>query len=802
MTTKVKQQLLVGVLQLLLFALAGCQSDEKQALDYLENAKQLYNDGKYSLASVEIKNAIRKDSTLAEPYLLQAKIFEKKKEWEAMHAFLATTLQQQPKHIEANIEIAKLYAKGRNIIAAQRHLDIAIKAGAKPFSQHLLQGMIYMNSQKLDDAVEQANAALAIDPTSVDATILLSSLFIHQKKFQQAINITDEALEKHPESDTLILIKSRIYSMQGDFTSAAKHAQQLTTLFPKELSYHYLLAALYDRAGDSKAAENALRQATEANPDSSKAKIALAGYISQQNKTLAAIDLLSLYIESQPDTGNEELRLILAELYQKEGMIQRATDTYKALTDNDNTFSLTAKNKLALIALKDNRQSDAFELLNEVLQSDFSNTEALVTRSIIHMADRRTDQAITDLLSAIREDPKSELALMLLSQAYKQNNNQKLESQTLVKLLKLNPAHQEAALQYSQILYKQKNYKAAIESLKSHIEHAGPSNIVRHSLMNAYLADKDWAQARALAQVIAIDSKQPAYVDFTNAMILQLTNQHGKSTRMLSALIGKNLFVHQSLKAIAFNYREQGQIEKGLRYIERYAASHPNDLFVVNLLVTEYSREQQFDQAEEKLKEALAYNKDWHNGHLQLAKLYAAQAKWENAISSGLAALSDDESKNSIDTLLLLASSYEHADNAEQAEIFYRRVLKRAPNILSAANNLALILAENDNNQQRIDEAFQIARRFEQTNQPLFIDTLGWIEFLRGNYRQAVILLEKAVFGAPEEAVIHYHLGATLIKLSELDKARKHLQKSLELGAKQTSFKEHDKAKALLDTLT
>ena len=45
-------------------------------------AKEYYDKGEYSLASVELKNAIKKDTTLAEAYFLHAKIFEFRKEYE------------------------------------------------------------------------------------------------------------------------------------------------------------------------------------------------------------------------------------------------------------------------------------------------------------------------------------------------------------------------------------------------------------------------------------------------------------------------------------------------------------------------------------------------------------------------------------------------------------------------------------------------------------------------------------------------------------------------------------------------
>jgi tetratricopeptide (TPR) repeat protein len=61
------------------------------------------------------------------------------------------------------------------------------------------------------------------------------------------------------------------------------------------------------------------------------------------------------------------------------------------------------------------------------------------------------------------------------------------------------------------------------------------------------------------------------------------------------------------------------------------------------------------------------------------------------------------------------------------------------------------------------------------------MDTLGWIYHLLGHHWKAVPELERAVERMPEEAIFRYHLGKACYANKDLQKAKLHLSKALEL---------------------
>ncbi|MBK7167684.1 MAG: tetratricopeptide repeat protein [Gammaproteobacteria bacterium] len=87
---------------------------------------------------------------------------------------------------------------------------------------------------------------------------------------------------------------------------------------------------------------------------------------------------------------------------------------------------------------------------------------------------------------------------------------------------------------------------------------------------------------------------------------------------------------------------------------------------------------------------------------------------------------------------------------------------------------------------------------FRKIGSALFCDTLGWIYYLAGEQENAERLLARAVAGAPEQALFHYHLGAVLEQLGRVPEAREHLQRARTLAAEHGQFDGYDEAMALL----
>jgi cellulose synthase operon protein C len=164
-------------------------------------------------------------------------------------------------------------------------------------------------------------------------------------------------------------------------------------------------------------------------------------------------------------------------------------------------------------------------------------------------------------------------------------------------------------------------------------------------------------------------------------------------------------------------------------------------------------------------------------GYRALADLYLSQNRIDSALQTIRAGL--DQQPDNVVMHLTLAGILERADDYEKAISEYEYVLRQQPGSLIAANNLASLLADHRTDKVSVERALSIAAVLQQSPVPQFMDTLGWINYRRGDLKAAVPLLEKAVASLPNVALVHYHLGMSYSALGDDQRASREFEAAL-----------------------
>jgi tetratricopeptide (TPR) repeat protein len=109
--------------------------------------------------------------------------------------------------------------------------------------------------------------------------------------------------------------------------------------------------------------------------------------------------------------------------------------------------------------------------------------------------------------------------------------------------------------------------------------------------------------------------------------------------------------------------------------------------------------------------------------------------------------------------------------------------LARAPNDMLVANNLAMLLANHRAGDPRsMERAISLASRFADSQDPILLDTYGWVLHRAGRSAEAVPLLQKAVAQAPQVSEYQYHLGMALLVSGDRAAARTLLEAAVRDG--------------------
>ncbi len=126
---------------------------------------------------------------------------------------------------------------------------------------------------------------------------------------------------------------------------------------------------------------------------------------------------------------------------------------------------------------------------------------------------------------------------------------------------------------------------------------------------------------------------------------------------------------------------------------------------------------------------------------------------------------------------MTLALVYERMKDYPKAHDAYEKLLSIQPNFVPALNNLAYLYAEQLDN---LDKAYELASKAHQLRgQDASIgDTFGWVLYKRGDYQQALSILQESAGKAADNPVIQFHLGMTAYMMGQTDLARVALKKA------------------------
>jgi predicted Zn-dependent protease len=183
------------------------------------------------------------------------------------------------------------------------------------------------------------------------------------------------------------------------------------------------------------------------------------------------------------------------------------------------------------------------------------------------------------------------------------------------------------------------------------------------------------------------------------------------------------------------------------------------------------------DQALNSFKMAIEKQPKSPLGYQALAQFYLSQHKIDqgrDVLRAGL-----KEQPDNVTLRLMWADILEFRQDYNGAINEYESMLAKDPGSLIVANNLASLLADYRTDNDSLKRAQSLADRLRQSPVPQFKDTVGWVDYRTGNYKDAVPLLEQAATALPNLASVHYHLGAAYIASGESTKASAQLDLAL-----------------------
>jgi tetratricopeptide (TPR) repeat protein len=781
---------------LLLVALTSCGGANGRYTAHLERGQKYLLQGNLDKAGIEFRNALQIRPKSAEALYLSGKLAEQRGNFRAAFGFYQAAFEETPDHVQARTSLARLYVLTGS---PEKALELVEPWLAKhPDDPESLTARAAARFALKDIAAARTDAehAVRVAPTNEHAIGLLAGIYRQSGDYPRAITLVSEAVRQLPASVDLRELLANLYAEAQEPEKAEAEFRELIKLRPLELAHRYQLAQFLFRTHNLDGAQRVLEDAVKARPDNDDAKLALVDFIVAQRSRVQGEKTLRDFIAREPN--NDDLRLGLGALLQRTGAQKEALDTYADIVKRNGTGvkGLIARDRIAAIQFAHGNYAATQAMVDEVIKVNAHDDDAVTVRSALELQRHDAAAAVADLRAVLHDYPESVAIRRALARAYLANSEPALAEEVL-------RAGMDAStdpmlrVDLAQILTQAKRYEPAVALLEQTVQQSPNHVQARVQLARVYLASGNFAAARTAAQNVKALRPDLAAGPYLAALALQGEHRNDEAANEFEQALKLQPNAMDALNGLVALELLRGHTDKAIALVQSAIAHDPKSAMRLNLLGELYlNAAHDYARAAENFSSAIALDPHWGTPYrnLGIAKLRA------NDVTGGIAAYEQGvkaapEDEQLITELAMLYAKYGRVDDAIAV---YDQAYKRNPQLQFAANNLAMLLVTYKKDQRSLDWARDLSAGFASSQNGDLLDTNGWVRFKRGEYTDALPVLERAVERAPDSRVIRYHAGMAEWRVGQRERAMGNLEFALSGSA---NFDGSDEARSVLATL-
>jgi len=325
------------------------------APDNLSAQEQLVNldltEKQYAPATQRVEKMVEANPKQAEARLLQAKVFEAQGDTKQAEADLLKTIELQPESQTAYLLLAQLYFDSKESQKAVAELNSAIEEDPGDVSALMLLGMICNQGKDYQAAAVAYEKMLAINPKSGSALNNLAYIYSeHLSQPDRAYELAQRARDLLPDDPSTADTLGWILYKKGQYPLALSLLQKSANKLPDEPDVQFHLAMTYYMMDEEEPARAAFQRALQSNlefsgRDECRQCLSVLAIDPKIADTAARSSLEKRVVESP----NDPVALArLASIYQREGTLDKAIQTYETLL-TANSKSIVALTNLALL---------------------------------------------------------------------------------------------------------------------------------------------------------------------------------------------------------------------------------------------------------------------------------------------------------------------------------------------------------------------------------------------------------------------------------------------------------------------
>lgn len=775
-----------------LVSMSACSTPEEKKIKYYEKGKLLYEQGDYTSARLELKNAIQIDPKYAEAFYMLGMVELKNENIRASFIDFSKASELKPDHIPTQLQLGRMYLAANVPDKALEKATIVLKLDSHNEEALFLKSSIYLAQKNMSEAEMILNGLKMKGSRSPELYLLLASASLQHKNIPGAEEVLKEGIKDNPSTASLHMLLMNLYRATGRLSDALAQARQIVRIEPGIMSHKLMLADILWDLGQKQESLVEISAMIKSDTKDEDSRISAARFYQEHKMRAEAENTLISGASAKKDSF--KLRFALSDLYMALGEYDKAIKILQKcmeITDDPrNPKIIETRNRLGRIYLSMGDTIKANELSEEVLNESPKNTDALILKGSIDLMKGDGLSAVSEFRTVVFENPQLVQAHISLSEAHMLNREQDLATEALKNALITNPDSRELKRALARVYIIRKNYADAETTLKGIIE-ADPKDYETWAgLGDLYMGLKRYSEASEMYQQV-ISYFPGISLGYMRLSRLQAAQGNlGKAVSTLEQGYGKIPQDTDLISALAGLYLMSRRYDDALSICTRRIGKRQGDAFTYNLQGKIFETAGHFPEAEGSYLKAISLDTRWVIPHVSLAQLYLREGKRQQAIDKFKDMAVHDPGTPG--PYLALGQIYELDHKRKEAVDIYTQGLRKNPNSWNIANNLAFLLSEQSGS-TGLDKALELALKARQLSPgtPSVLDTLGWIYYRKNDLSSARSILEEAVSKQPEESSINYHLGMVLYRLGLVQDAQKRLSDALKSNR---AFEGHDEA--------
>jgi len=595
-----------------------------------------------------------------------------------------------PKSPVIGERLAEIYFKSQRIRDAVLEAQEIIRQDPDNLPARRLLARIYIRTlgdlsaaagqrETVSRAIEQYREILRIEPTDTESALWLARLYRLQNQHEKAGEVLRSVLEREPENEAAVEQLTQLWLDMGKSAEAIALLDRIVKRSPTP-GLLDLLGDAYTQMRDPAHAEEAYRKAVQAEPAEPGHRRGLAQALLAQDKLDAALEQYRRLVELEPEDPDNYLRM--AQIYRQQHQLDLAEENVLRAKQRA-PGSLEVIYYEAMIYEAQGRFDDAIRVLSDAVTGVKSQSDT-------NPSNRRTLAILYEQLGRLYRDvEKYSAAIYTFQEMLKLGGDEDRHARVLIvdtyrasrdiaraveesqKALELYPSDRSIRTNHALLLGEKGDTDEAAKLLRGMLAGSSDDREIYLDLAQVYERGRRYAEAEAAARAAEKLASRPVeneMVWFMLGAIFERQKKYDLAEDQFKRVLQINPRNAPVLNYYGYMLADLGsRLDEATELVKRALAEEPYNGAYLDSLGWAYYKQNRLAEAEGELRKAIERNTHDPTIHDHLGEVYfktgrvdLAAAEWEKALTEWHHALPTETETDKIAALEQKLSNLKH----------------------------------------------------------------------------------------------------------------------------------------------